>query len=186
MSTTAALQPVACAKHKFFLVAFCRYYGDDHIALYDEGAPLAMEVGEPGFGADDDHWPMPRDRADYPLLVFEGEWQTPHEAHEAECGCDDPNGEECGWSYPEEWAWILGGEWRKATAEDLVRAGLVSDPDAARWLMVEQALIDWRDAVDYPATYPYASPAQQLAFGNMVRAVMQALRHLKLENEAKR
>lgn len=63
-----------------------------------------------------------------------------------------------------------------------------SRADAARWKMVEQALIDWRDAENYPAsrygTTP--SPAQETAVENMVRAVEEALRTLRVEAEARR
>lgn len=72
--------------------------------------------------------------------------------------------------------------------QDTARAQ--TEADAARWKMVEQALIDWRDARDYPAGREGSarcdSFAQHETYDAMRRAVEAALRTLRVEAEAKR
>ena len=110
---------------KLFVVAYCQQ-GDYERVLYHDGAPPSMDFDEPGFGADDEYWPLPSDPDAYPLLTFEGDWHTLAEEHAETCGCDEMNGPECEGGYNTEWSWLMGGKWRKATAADLIRASLVA------------------------------------------------------------
>jgi hypothetical protein len=58
--------------------------------------------------------------------------------------------------------------------------------DAARWRIVEQALIDWRDAQNFPIDAGGSqSHVQQQTRRNMVAAVEKALGHLKREREVR-